>query len=236
MSSNIRRNIQLLPTIRHSLQAVADPERAPAMQKYMKSEMEFYGIRTPVYRKICKQIFKKYEPWDFDKWQAAVLELWRDAEFREERYCAIELIILKSCNKHHVWKALPMLEEIITTGAWWDYCDYLAKPLGNILRAEPERMRALMLRWSTDDNMWKRRSSILCQLRFKEDLDFEFLMQCIEPNIDSKEFFLRKAIGWALRDYAWTHPQIVNDYIDANAERLSGLSRREALKNMHKLL
>ena len=226
----------LLPTIRKTLQALADPKRAPGMKKYMKSEMDFYGIRAPLRRKLCIQIFKENEPWDFDKWQAAVLELWRGAEFREERYTALELVDWKPCHKFHTWEALPMVEEMIVSGSWWDYCDDLTGPLGNILRAEPKRMEALMLEWSTDEHMWKRRSSILCQLHFKDELDFAFLQQCIDPNIESKEFFLRKAIGWALRDYAWTHPQIVKDYVEANSDRLSGLSKREALKNMHKLL
>ncbi|WP_320175595.1 DNA alkylation repair protein [Maridesulfovibrio sp.] len=226
----------ILPIIRKTLQALADPERAPAMKKYMKSEMDFYGISTPLRRKSCTRIFKEFEPWNFDKWQAAVLELWREAEFREERYSALDLIDWKPCLKFHTWEALPMVEEMIVNGSWWDYCDALTGPLANILRAEPKRMRLLMLEWSTDDHMWKRRSSILCQLRFKDELNFTLLQQCIEPNIDSKEFFLRKAIGWALRDYAWTHPQIVKGYVEANTGRLSGLSKREALKNMHKLL
>ncbi|MFW5498677.1 MULTISPECIES: DNA alkylation repair protein [unclassified Maridesulfovibrio] len=228
--------MSILTAVRKTLQDLADPERAPDMKKYMKSEMDFYGIPTPLRRKSCIRIFKEFEPWDFDKWQAAVLEIWREAEFREERYSALDLIDWKPCIKFHTWEALPMVEEMIVSGSWWDYCDALTLPLGNILRAEPKRMSALMLEWSTDDHMWKRRSSILCQLRFKDELNFTLLQQCIEPNIDSKEFFLRKAIGWSLRDYAWTHPQIVKDYVDANADSLSGLSKREALKNMHKLL
>ncbi|WP_415717580.1 DNA alkylation repair protein [Maridesulfovibrio sp.] len=226
----------IFTVIRQELQAHADPECAAGMKRYMKSEMDYYGVRTPLRRKIFNKTFKESGPWDFEKWQEIIFELWREAEFREERYCAIDLVCWKPCENFQTWEAVPMLEEMITGGAWWDYCDHLAKPLGNILRAEPVRMRELMLEWSTDGYMWKRRSSILCQLLFKDDLDFELLQKCIEPNIDSKEFFLRKAIGWALRDYAWTNPQQVKDYVEANAERLSGLSKREALKNLGKLL
>jgi len=86
--------------------------------------------------------------------------------------------------------------------------------------------------WSTDDDMWKRRCAILCQNRAKRATDLAPLYDCIEPSLESKEFFLRKAIGWALRAYAWTDPDEVRRYVTENAERLSGLSRREALKNI----
>ena len=93
-------------------------------------------------------------------------------------------------------------------------------------------MTAAMRAWSTDDDMWKRRSAILCQLRAKERTDLDLLYGCIEPSLGSKEFFLRKAIGWALRQYAWTDPAEVQRYVRENEARLSGLSKREALKNV----
>ncbi len=89
-----------------------------------------------------------------------------------------------------------------------------------------------MLAWSRDRDMWKRRTSIICQLRFKENTDLELLQACIEPSLDSKQFFLRKAIGWALRQYAWVDPDWVVSYVSAHEAELSPLSRREALKNV----
>ena len=89
-----------------------------------------------------------------------------------------------------------------------------------------------MRRWSTDANMWKRRVSIICQLRFKGDTDLELLYRNIEPNLADREFFIRKAIGWALRQYAWTDPKEVARYVRGHEAQLSGLSRREALKNI----
>ena len=122
---------------------------------------------------------------------------------------------------------------MIVIGAWWDYVDIIAgHRLWAILQREGAAMKREMLGWSTDANMWKRRSSILCQLRAKEQTDLDLLYACIEPSLDSKEFFLRKAIGWALRQYAWTDPEEVRRYVARNKERLSGLSRREALKNI----
>lgn len=130
-------------------------------------------------------------------------------------------------------EALPLFEEIIVTGAWWDYVDDVASHrLGEILRREPAAMKKAMLRWSKDDDFWKRRASIICQLGFKKETDLDLLYACIEPSLDSKEFFLSKAIGWALRQYAWTDPEEVVRYVRANEARLSGLSKREALKNV----
>jgi 3-methyladenine DNA glycosylase AlkD len=126
-----------------------------------------------------------------------------------------------------------MLEEMIVTGAWWDVVDTLAGDnLGQILRAEPRRMKPLMRRWARCPDMWKRRSAILCQLKFKRDTDLQLLYDCIEPNLPHKDFFIRKAIGWALRQYAWTDPKEVRRYVKGNKDRLSPLSVREALKNI----
>ena len=125
-----------------------------------------------------------------------------------------------------------MFEEMIVTGAWWDFVDTIAgHSLGDILRAEPRRMKPLMRRWAKDADMWKRRASILCQLGFKRETDLDLLYDCIEPNLSHKDFFIRKAIGWALRQYAWTDPKEVRRYVKANKDRLSPLSVREAMKN-----
>jgi 3-methyladenine DNA glycosylase AlkD len=127
---------------------------------------------------------------------------------------------------------LPMYEEMIVTGAWWDFVDAIAgQRFWAILGNDREAMRRAMLGWATDANMWKRRSAILCQLRAKGETDLDFLYACIAPSIGSTEFFLRKAIGWALRQYAWTDPEAVIRYVEAHPE-LSGLSKREALKNV----
>ena len=128
---------------------------------------------------------------------------------------------------------MPLYEEIIVTGAWWDYVDGVASHrVGPILRDYPAPMTKKMLAWSRSPNMWKRRTSIICQLGFKNDTDLDLLYACIEPSLDSKEFFLRKAIGWALRQHAWTDPAEVKRYVRRNRARLSGLSYREALKNI----
>ena len=130
---------------------------------------------------------------------------------------------------------LPLYEEMIVTGAWWDYVDGIAHLVGDLLRAHPDEMRPVMRAWSTDRDMWKRRVSIICQISFKKDTDLDLLYANIDPNLAERNFFIRKAIGWALRSYAWTDPDEVALYVAANAARMSGLSRREAIKNIARL-
>lgn len=203
------------------------------MQAYMKSSMPYLGVSAVPLRAICKRVFSTHPIDTPEVWQRDVLDLWRNASYREERYCAIELTEDRRARPFHTMSILPMIQEMIVTGAWWDYVDVLASHrLGMILRNEPEPMRRTMLAWSEHDDMWLRRSAILCQLGFKQDTDRDLLYACMEPSLSSKEFFLRKAIGWALRQYAWTNPKEVIRYVKEHDVELSGLSKREALKHV----
>jgi 3-methyladenine DNA glycosylase AlkD len=218
--------------IRQALEAVAKPARAPAMQAYMKSSMPYLGASTVPRRAALKPVFADLDWPDSAAWQRDVLAIWRGADFREERYAALELTSAKAAKRFQHIDALPMYEEMIVTGAWWDYVDEIAgHRLWSVLQNDRPAMTRTMLAWSTDANMWKRRSSIICQLPAKDATDLDLLYACIEPSLGSSEFFLRKAIGWALRQYAWTDPDEIARYVAANADRLSGLSKREALKN-----
>jgi 3-methyladenine DNA glycosylase AlkD len=218
--------------MRAALAAAADPERAPRMQAYMKSKMPYRGIAAPDMRAISKRIFAAHPLTSCDEWRAEVLDLWRAARFREERYAAMELLGERRHKECKTPDVLSLYEELITTGAWWDYADEVAHHVGNLLRSHPDQVRPAMRAWSTDKDMWKRRVSIICQISFKKDTDRDLLYANIEPNLADRNFFIRKAIGWALRSYAWTEPEEVARYVAANEARLSGLSRREALKNI----
>jgi 3-methyladenine DNA glycosylase AlkD len=223
----------LLLRVRRELRRVAEPRKAPMMQAYMKSAMPYLGVSAPVLRKSCKDLFANVDLTSREIWRAHVLDLWRGAKYREERYAAIGLTGDKRAAPFQTPAIMPLYEEIIVTGAWWDYVDDVASHrVGPILRKYPASMRRLMLAWSKSSDMWKRRTSILCQLGFKKDSDLNLLYACIEPSLDSNEFFLRKAIGWALRQYAWTDPAEVKRYVGRHETRLSGLSKREALKNI----
>jgi 3-methyladenine DNA glycosylase AlkD len=218
--------------LRAELAAAADPARAIAMQAYMKSTMPYYGVTSPQVDAVCKKVFAENPFASCDEWQAAILKLWRGARFREERYVAIRLVSLKRHRKCWSPELMRMLEEMIVSGAWWDYVDALAQVVGELLHSHPKKIRPVMRAWSTDANLWKRRVSIICQLSFKRDTDLELLYANIAPNLSDRDFFIRKAIGWALRQYAWTNPLEVTRYVRDHEAQLSGLSRREALKNI----
>ena len=199
----------------------------------MKSAMRFHGVDTKTLRAICSRLYAGHPVTDAAAWRRDVLGIWRGAKFREERYAAIELAGDRRARPFQTMASLQMYEEMIVTGAWWDLVDALAtKRLGDILRNEPVPMRKAMRAWSRGKDMWKRRSSILCQNAFKKDTDLDLLFALIEPSIASREFFLAKAIGWALRSYAWTDAKPIVAYVEANRVRLAPLSVREALKNV----
>lgn len=224
---------ELLLQLRSRLKRVADPEKAPQMQKYMKSNMPYLGVSAPLARKVFKETFADLEFEDAEAWKNTILGIWRNARFREEWYAAVALCESRACKSVQTPETLSLYEEMIVTGAWWDVVDALASHcVGDLLRRYPKQIRKEMLRWSRSENMWKRRTSILCQLGFKADTDLDLLYSCIRPSLGSKEFFLRKAIGWALRHYAWTNPGEVRRYVQAHENELSALSMREALKNI----
>lgn len=230
---NPPKNSGLLRLVRRELGRVADPQKAPFMQAYMKSAMPYHGVSAPLLRASCKKIFSQVELVSRADLSAKVLELWRGARYREERYAAILLTGDKRAADFQTPAAMRLYEEIIVTGAWWDYVDDVASNrVGPILREYPMSIKKKMVAWSTSPNLWKRRTSIICQLGSKQHTDLGLLYACIEPSLGSKEFFLRKAIGWALRQYGWTDPAEVKRYVRTKSGQLSGLSYREALKNV----
>ena len=220
------------------LDAAADPERAEGQRAYMKSDLPFHGVRVPVVRKIATAVAKEFPFADRDEWQDGVLEIWRCATHREQRYAAADIA---RHRPYRLWLdggALTMIEEMIVTGAWWDHVDDLAAHhMGIMLRQDPDAVRPTMWRWAEDPMdregaMWRRRTAIICQLGHKADTDLELLTHAIAASTDSTEFFLRKAIGWALREYAKVDADWVVGFVDRHVEELSGLSKREALKNV----
>ena len=226
----------LIHEVRRALADSADSEKAQGMRAYMKSEMPYRGVQTPVRRKLFRAIFRSHPISERTDWRDTVLELWRDAEYREERYAALDLAGARQYFDFRTFDTLPMLEEMVVTGAWWDFVDEIATHrLRELLERYPRGMSRRMRSWSRDRNLWKRRSSIICQINRKSETDLDLLFDCIEPNLSHGDFFVRKAIGWALRDLAWTDLQTVEAYVECHYDRLSSLSRREALKNAAKI-
>jgi len=203
------------------------------MQRYMKSAMPYRDVPTPVQRRASRELFATHPLADADTWARVILELWSGATYREERYAAIELLSDRRYRPFRTLERLPLYERLIVEGAWWDLVDGIAtRLLGELLRADPAAMSRAMRTWARDANLWKRRSAILCQIGFKTDTDLRLLYACIEPNLADPDFFIRKAIGWALRQYAWSDPKEVKRYVREKGSALSTLSRREALKNI----
>jgi 3-methyladenine DNA glycosylase AlkD len=221
----------IVKEVRLALAEAADPSRAAAMQTYMKSTMPFLGVSAVPRRAALRRVFAEHRLETAPEWRKAVLAIWREAEFREERYAAIELTAHRFYRPWQTLYTVPMYEEMIVTGAWWDLVDEIAvHRIGTLLRLFPETMRSLMVEWAHDADLWKRRTAILSQNSFKERTDLGLLYACIAPSLSDTDFFARKAIGWALREYAKINPDEVVRYV--NHQGISGLSRREALKNV----
>ena len=200
----------------------------------MKSEMPFFGVTVPQCRRIARSVFKAHPLPDAGAWEAAVLGLWRKAAHREERYVALELLHFKHYSHWIEPARMPMFEELVVTGAWWDYVDSIAsRGMGAMLTAHPQPTKVLLRTWAKDDDIWKRRTAILAQLHAKRATDTKLLADVIGPSVGDTEFFLRKGIGWALREYSKTDPDWVTGFLDAHPG-LSNLSRREALKHLER--
>jgi 3-methyladenine DNA glycosylase AlkD len=227
----------LIAAIREGLAAAADARRAPAMQAYMKSAMPYRGVTSPNSKPIFKQAIEDHPLPDAAAWLDTVRRLFHEAEYREEWYGAIALLDHRLYREQRKMAALPLYEELIVAGAWWDVVDEVATgALRDLVAVHPVEIGLAMRKWSMSPNLWKRRSSIICQVGRRRSIDLPLLYDCIEPNFGDRDFFVRKAIGWALRDYAWVDPAEVVRFVELNAARLSGLSRREALKNVGRLL
>jgi 3-methyladenine DNA glycosylase AlkD len=226
-------NRKLIAAVRGGLAAHADPVKAPQMQAYLKTEMPCLGVTVPLQREIVAQAAAEHPIGRFENWRDTVLELRRGARQREECGCAGFLAGQRRYREFQTLAALPVYEELIVRGAWWDLVDEIATHrLGPLLLSHPAEMRRKMLDWSRDRSLWKRRSSIICQITLKTKTDLELLYACIEPNLSDKDFFIRKAIGWALRSYVYTDQGEVVRYVEANGDQLSPLSKREALRNL----
>ena len=212
----------------------ADSARASQQQAYMKSNMPYFGVSVPQCRRIVSSVSMAHPLRDAEAWEFAILDLWRRAAHREERYAAVEILLLRRYSKWLEPKRVPMIEELVVTGAWWDYVDVIAsRGMGTMLASHAHPTKALLRKWAKDDSIWKRRTAILAQLRAKRATDTKLLADAIRPSVGRSEFFLRKGIGWALREYSKTSPTWVTEFIAAHTE-LSDLSRREALKHLER--
>jgi len=207
------------------LEARADNVRALDMSKYMKNKFEFFGVGAAERNEIWKQYFKEAKKtkkidWDF-------IEICFKHDKRECQYTAA--YYLKYMKKFLVEDDIPKLKELVLTKSWWDTVDILDKVIGSIIYNN-KKLYSIMVEWSKDDNIWLRRVAIDHQLLRKENIDEQLLEKILINNLNHKEFFVNKAIGWALRDYSKTDPQWVRNFIEVHKENMASLSIREASK------
>ena len=207
-----------------NLKAVANPDDAGAMKAYMKNKFEFLGVKTPARRKLAKAFFKQQTDsvvdWNF------INEAWNNL-YRELQYAALDY--LESRKKLLTPSDLPRLKKLAQTKSWWDTIDFLDRLVGSIIARFPET-KEIILAWSCDEDIWLRRLAINHQLLRKEETDTELLENILVNNLGQTEFFINKAIGWALRDYSKTNPDWVRDFIERYQAEMVTLSIREGSK------
>jgi 3-methyladenine DNA glycosylase AlkD len=218
----------LVPAVRTALRTAADPERGRGMQAYLKTTEPCLGVRLPEVRRLTREAADADPPRTVADVQRAASTLWREAAYREERYAAITLTGLPVARA--ALELLPLYEGMITGGAWWDLVDGVSGRIRDLLLDHPVQLRPVLRGWARSDDRWLRRSAVIAQLGARERTDRALLTEVIEVNAADREFFIRKAIGWALRDLAKTDPAWVRGFLAEH--ELSPLSRREAAKHL----
>lgn len=202
---------------------------APKMSKYMRNQFQFYGINSPQRTKILQQFLQENGLPKPEKLSEILAIMWEKPQ-REWQYAALYIfqkIIKKSKNDF-----LELAESLIIQKSWWDTIDTIAPTIiGEILLYLPEKKEEYTEKWALSDNFWLKRTSIIFQLHYKSKTNTDLLEKYILLNIESKEFFIQKAIGWALRQYARIDKEFVKNFVKKN-ENLSSLSKREALKHI----
>ncbi len=223
----------LVEQIRAVIAGAGDAERAAHQQAYMKSAMPYRGVTKRELTRLLRPLLAAYRPADRRVWEADVRPLWDGATHREERYAALAVARHRRAREWLDPVSMPLLRHLVVTGAWWDLVDETAQHLvGAALATHRAELTPLMRDWARDDDLWVRRSAVICQLGRRADTDTDLLRHAIDANLDGQTFWLRKAIGWALRDYARTDPAWVRAEVERYGDRLSGLSRREALRHL----
>ena len=227
-------DLALISDIRAALAAAGDPAKAAAQRAYMKSELPYRGIAAPDLKRLLRPMLAAYDPVSSGAHEATVRRLWDEVTHREEWYAAIALARHRRVRPWLDAGSMRLWRHLLVTGAWWDVVDEIAAHLvGETLAGHRTEVTPVLREWAVDDNLWLRRAAVLCQLRFKQETDLELLRFAIDSNVDDPSFWLRKAIGWALREHARTDPDWVLAEVARHGDRMSGLSRREATKHLH---
>lgn len=206
----------------------ANPSQAAPMKKYMRDQFDYLGIKTPQSRILMREMISKHGLPKIEYLDEILRDLW-SLPRREYQYAAMNL--LDKFEKKLPENFISTLEYFVVTKSWWDTVDALAShPVGTHFKWFPKTRKKYVKKWRKSKNMWLRRTTILFQLGYKKETDFDLLCEIIRENLGSDEFFINKAIGWALRQYAYTNAKAVKKFVKATA--LHPLSQREAMKHL----
>jgi 3-methyladenine DNA glycosylase AlkD len=234
----------LIEAIRSDLSEAGDPARAVDQQRYMKSTMPFHGVAAADVRRLtsARLVAHRCDIVDRDVWEDTIRALWDWATHREQRYAALAIARHRLSRPHRTTTNLPLWRHFVETGAWWDLVDETATHLvRGDLATEHDAVAAVMREWSVEPDLWLRRASIICQVGAGAAVDLELLAAVVAPNLEGgrtappggkQDFFIRKGIGWALRDAARRHPDWVRSFVDRHVRQMSGLTVREATKHL----
>lgn len=217
--------------IQKELRKNGDPDTAVGMQKYMKTDQQFYGVKTPVRKDIYREAMSNYFINNRNEYEEIIQELW-GGQFREEMYQALE--VAQNTLGYHSPESWALYEKMIHSSPNWDTLDWLATRIIGPLIIEDRKLENRLVEWSEASNYWVRRASLLAHLKHKDKINIKLLSETILKLSHEEEFFIRKAIGWVLREYSYTNPQWVIEFVNIHKEALSNLSKREALNHINK--
>ncbi|WP_025667922.1 DNA alkylation repair protein [Aquimarina megaterium] len=208
----------------------ANAKEAIRMEAYMKNRFSYYGIKAPVRKSLLKDIILQYTPTLTHDNVISIANVLYKKSQRELHYCAMELVD-RFLKKEYNIGDIDFIEQLITTNSWWDSVDFIAKHiLGKYLLQFPNQIHPVIENFSNSDKMWLNRSAILFQLGYKDQTDYQLLCSLCEQHKSSNEFFIKKAIGWALREYSKVNPDAVVNFITNT--KLKPLSEKEGLKRI----
>jgi 3-methyladenine DNA glycosylase AlkD len=214
--------------LRHLLSAHSNEQNAEKMSAYMKDHFIYFGIKAPLLKTLVKQFYSENAPPQYDELTDIVLELWLEPE-REMQYFAID--ILKKYKKVWTEDIIQLLEYMIVTKSWWDSVDGISSALvSHYFKLYPHQIVPITERWMNSKNMWLQRVCLIFQLTYRKETDTELMFAYMRRLAHSKQFFIQKAIGWALRQYARTDADLVRNFVENTT--LAPLSKREALKHI----
>jgi 3-methyladenine DNA glycosylase AlkD len=225
----MRTAAQFVRAAGEALKPLADAERAAGMAAYMRGQFTYLGIATPAHRAAISPLIREFRPESVAELRAAVDALWKKRE-REYQYVALGLLSRR--NEVLTTDDMPWLLDLVQQKSWWDTVDALSKPVGAVVRRSGKAGQKQMDKAVLHGNFWVRRIAMIHQLGWRADTDTARLFDYARLLAPEKEFFIRKAIGWALRDYAWHNWQAIEAFLAAEGALFSGLTRREAAKNI----